>query len=495
MAARPAPRLGVRLLALSLLQLPGLHSAPFDVIGPPGRILAMVGEAAELPCRLSSNESAARMELRWFREPLSPAVLAHPAGLAQDAEQMAAYRGRAELVRDDIARGRVALRLRPVRASDAGEYRCAFRQGGRYAEARASLAVAALGSTPYIRMGVQESGATWLECTSVGWYPEPRVEWRTPQGEMFPSASESRSPDAQGLFKVVATVVITDSSMESVSCHIWNPLLSREKEAEISMAVPVFPRPTPWIVAVAVIVVVLGILIIGSVFFTWRLYQDRSRQRKGEFSSAEKLLEELKWKKSTLHAVDVTLDPDTAHPHLFLYEGSKAVRLEDSRQKLPEKLERFDSWPCVLGREAFSSGRHYWEVEVGDRTDWAIGVCREDVPKKGFDPMTPENGFWAVELYGNGYWALTRLRTPLPLAGPPRRVGVFLDYESGDISFYNTTDGSHIYTFPKGVTVVADAKDPSREIPLSPVGEDAVPGDTDALHSKLIPAQPSPGAP
>lgn len=55
---------------------------------------------------------------------------------------------------------------------------------------------------------------------------------------------------------------------------------------QMFVSVPVFPRPTPWIVAVAVIMVVLGILIIGSVFFTWRLYQDRSRQRKGEFSSA-----------------------------------------------------------------------------------------------------------------------------------------------------------------------------------------------------------------
>lgn len=138
---RDGPR-GPRRVPTPRPTLPPVPAAPFDVIGPPGRILAMVGEAAELPCRLSSNESAARMELRWFREPLSPAVLAHPAGLVQDAEQMAAYRGRAELVRDDIARGRVALRLRPVRASDAGEYRCAFRQGGRYAEARASLAVA-----------------------------------------------------------------------------------------------------------------------------------------------------------------------------------------------------------------------------------------------------------------------------------------------------------------------------------------------------------------
>lgn len=219
----------------------------------------------------------------------------------------------------------------------------------------------------------------------------------------------------------------------------------------------------------------------------------------------------------------MTLDPDTAHPHLFLYEDSKSVRLEDSRQILPDKPERFDSWPCVLGRETFTSGRHYWEVEVGDRTDWAIGVCREDVVKKGFDPMTPDNGFWAVELYGNGYWALTPLRTPLRLAGPPRRVGVFLDYESGDISFYNMTDGSLIYSFPsmsfsgplrpffclwscgkkplticptasgpEKITVIANVQD---SIPLSPLGEGSASGHRDALHSKLTPFSPSQAAP
>lgn len=85
-------------------------------------------------------------------------------------------------------------------------------------------------------MGVQESGATLLECTSAGWYPEPQVQWRTPQGETFASASESSSPDTQGLFTVAASVVIRDSSVDSVSCHIRNPLLGREKEAGISVA-------------------------------------------------------------------------------------------------------------------------------------------------------------------------------------------------------------------------------------------------------------------
>ncbi|KAF6292492.1 butyrophilin subfamily 1 member A1 [Rhinolophus ferrumequinum] len=524
MAVCPEPCLPACVLTLLLLQLPGLDSAHLDVIGPPEPILAVVGEAAELPCHLSPTASAAHMELRWFREKLSPAVLVHRDGRTQDAEQMPGYRGRVTLAQDDIAQGRVALRIRGVQASDDGEYRCLFRHNDSYGEASVRLKVAALGSDPHVHIDVQESGETRLQCTSVGWYPEPQVQWRAPGGETFPSVSESRNLDDKGLFAVAASVVIRDTSVKNVSCCIQNTLLSQEKAVEVSIPAPIFPKLTPWMVVVAVILMVLGILTIGSIFFIWRLYKERSSYRKSEFSSTEKLLEQLNWKKATLHAVDVTLDPDTAHPHLFLYEDFKSVRLEDSRQKLPEKPERFDSWPCVLGREAFTSGAHYWEVEVGDRTDWAVGVCREDVVKKGFDPMTPENGFWAVELYGNGYWALTPLRTPLPLAGPPRRVGIFLDYESGDISFYNMTDGSHVYTFPsasfsgplrpffclwscgkkplticritdglEGVTVASDVKDPSKEIPLSPLGEDAASGDT--LHSKLIPTQPSQGPP
>ncbi|XP_076999981.1 butyrophilin subfamily 1 member A1 [Tamandua tetradactyla] len=513
------------LLTIILLQLPQLHSAHFDVIGPPEPIVARVGEDAELPCHLSPNVSAEHMELRWFRNKVSQAVLVHRDGRQQEAEQMLEYRGRTALVARDLAVGRVAVRIRGVRPSDDGEYRCFFKDDQSYEESTVRLKVAALGSDPHIHMEVQENGEIRLECTSVGWYPEPQVLWRTPEGEKFPSTSESKNPNEEGLFTVAASMIIRDISLENVSCCIQNLLLGQEKEVGISIPAPFFPNLTPWMVAVAVILMFLGLLSIGSIFFTWRLYKERSRERKDEFSSKERLLEELEWKKATLHAADVTLDPDTAHPHLFLYEDSKSVRLEDSRQKLPENPERFDSWPCVLGREAFTSGKHYWEVEVGDRTDWAIGVCRENVMKKGFDPMTPENGFWAVELYGNGYWALTPLRTPLPLEGAPRRVGIFLDCESGDISFYNMTVGSHIYTFPKisfsgplrpffclwssgkkplticpiaggpeGVTVVVDAQDLSKDIPLSPMREDSASADSDTAHSKLIPTQPSQGA-
>lgn len=77
---------------------------------------------------------------------------------------------------------------------------------------------------------------------------------------------------------------------------------------------------------------------------------------------------------AALSAGDVTLDPDTANPELVLSEDKRSVRRGDLRQALPDSPERFDPGPCVLGREPLTSGRHYWEVEVGERASWALGV-------------------------------------------------------------------------------------------------------------------------
>lgn len=85
-------------------------------------------------------------------------------------------------------------------------------------------------------MEVQENGEIRLECTSVGWYPEPQVQWRTPAGEKFLSTFESRSPDQEGLFTVAASVIIRDTSPENVSRCIHNLLLGQQKEVGISIS-------------------------------------------------------------------------------------------------------------------------------------------------------------------------------------------------------------------------------------------------------------------
>ncbi|XP_030399607.1 E3 ubiquitin-protein ligase TRIM39-like isoform X1 [Gopherus evgoodei] len=145
--------------------------------------------------------------------------------------------------------------------------------------------------------------------------------------------------------------------------------------------------------------------------------------------------------------VDVTLDPDTANPELVLSEDRKCVTYGDKRQDLPNNPERFDPCACVLGAEGFAGGRRYWEVEVGDKPEWALGVCRESVSRKGDVTLSPEDGFWAVWLRDGGYEAGTPIPTPLPVSVRPSQVGIFLDYEAGEVSFYNVTDRSHLFTF------------------------------------------------
>ncbi|XP_067399181.1 E3 ubiquitin-protein ligase TRIM39-like, partial [Emydura macquarii macquarii] len=149
----------------------------------------------------------------------------------------------------------------------------------------------------------------------------------------------------------------------------------------------------------------------------------------------------------TLSPVDVTLDPDTAHPKLVLSEDRKRVSCGDKGQHLPDNPERFYPCPCVLGAEGFLGGRRYWEVEVGVKTSWTLGVCRESVSRKGTVSCTPGNGHWALWLRDGRYEALTSPSTILPVSVRPSRVGIFLDYEAGEVSFYNVTDRSQLFTF------------------------------------------------
>ncbi|XP_025051073.1 zinc finger protein RFP-like isoform X3 [Alligator sinensis] len=159
------------------------------------------------------------------------------------------------------------------------------------------------------------------------------------------------------------------------------------------------------------------------------------------------LAEEKEFRRARGHAVDVTFDPDTANAYLVLSEDRKCARDTDTQQDLPDNPERYDTDAEVLGSEGFTGGRHYWEVEVGDKSAWALGVCRESVDRKGGAILAPKEGYWTLWLQDGKYEALTSPSTPVPLRVQPTRMGVFLDYDSGKVSFYNVTDRSHLFTF------------------------------------------------
>ncbi|XP_047461370.1 E3 ubiquitin-protein ligase TRIM35-like [Mugil cephalus] len=146
--------------------------------------------------------------------------------------------------------------------------------------------------------------------------------------------------------------------------------------------------------------------------------------------------------------VDVKLDPATAHQSLVLSDDGKKVRDGTKKPKVPDTPERFDLFGSVLGCNSLTSGKSYWEVEVSNKTGWDLGVARGNTNRKGKLTLNPENGYWVtVHFEDKKYAALTAPPVQLSLKEKPQKVGVFVDYEEGLVSFYNVTTQSHIYSF------------------------------------------------
>lgn len=149
--------------------------------------------------------------------------------------------------------------------------------------------------------------------------------------------------------------------------------------------------------------------------------------------------------------MDITLDPNTAGPWVIISEDGKQVKKLPRARKVPNNPERFTEDVCVLAKQGFTSGRHYWEVEVGGKTDWNVGVATMSVNRKEFIFITPDKGFFTIGLTGgNEYSANTKPAVPLIISDPLQIVGVFLDNDVGHVSFFNVEAKTHLFTFRVG---------------------------------------------
>ncbi len=139
------------------------------------------------------------------------------------------------------------------------------------------------------------------------------------------------------------------------------------------------------------------------------------------------------------------LDADTAHPRLIVSDDGKQVR-SGNTERVDGGKDRFDKNLGVLGKEGFSSGCFYFEVQVKGQTEWDLGVTRASA-NRGAICLSPENGYWIVGLRDETYLACDSPDYSLSLSVDPQRVGVFVNYEKGLVSFYDVKSSAHIYTY------------------------------------------------
>nr|XP_006997457.1 butyrophilin subfamily 3 member A2-like [Peromyscus maniculatus bairdii] len=451
----------------------------FLVFGPSEPIVAAPGGEAILPCSLFPVMSVENMEeLRWFRSRFSEAVFVYRDQEEKKEEQLAEYSGRTWLVKDQFHQGKAAVRIRNVQVSDSGIYVCFFKRGLFYEEAILELRVAVMGSVPEVHIKGPEDGGVCVVCMTSGWHPKPQVQWRDSRGERLPASSENHIEDDEGLFSMKTTLVVRDSSLGNVTCSTFNPILGQEKAMAMFIPEPFFPQASPWMPAFAVSVTMMGLLVLGSCCLFRREHSSKlqlrqewenlrreqepfQKKKEAALKTTSTLQEELDrrkaayraawrkaqlyadWRKEHFQAWSVTLDPDSAHANLAISQDRMSVTKKDTDMHL-------DGPFSVLGTEGISSGRHYWEVKIknGYSSKWTLGVWREDVEKQGWYSECPKRGFWTVGRTSSGYWAyIDSGRASLSLRQVPQSVGVFVDYSEGDISFYNMSDMSHIFSF------------------------------------------------
>ena len=141
------------------------------------------------------------------------------------------------------------------------------------------------------------------------------------------------------------------------------------------------------------------------------------------------------------------LDIRTSHPWLNVSSDRLKVReAAVSSTDVPNYSQQSAQTPCVLGDIVITEGRHYWEVEVSPKGSWRIGVVSKTAPMNLKSTMTPRSGYWTL-WRGASLWACTERSTKLRRAAPPRVIGVFVDSEEGQVSFYDAERRVHIYTF------------------------------------------------
>ncbi|CAL8406761.1 unnamed protein product [Arctogadus glacialis] len=159
-----------------------------------------------------------------------------------------------------------------------------------------------------------------------------------------------------------------------------------------------------------------------------------------------KKLRDAELKRVQQYEVDVTLDPDTAHPRLNLSEDGKQVHHGGVAKKLTDNPKRFTKYVNVLTRQNFSSGTFYFEVQVKDKTAWRLGVARESIDRIGLIIVTPKTGYWTLYYDEDGMVFNGNTAFRLPLRAELQKVGVFVDYDEGLVSFYDVEARVHIYS-------------------------------------------------
>ncbi|MEE6523227.1 hypothetical protein FKM82_022024 [Ascaphus truei] len=168
------------------------------------------------------------------------------------------------------------------------------------------------------------------------------------------------------------------------------------------------------------------------------------------FQRLAKIVTDLKAKNGfyVQEASGILLDVNTAANDVCVSGDLKTASWSGRNQLRPNTPERFWSYQ-VLSTRSFSSGQHYWEVEISESGIRGVGISYPSIVRKQRQSRIGRNKkSWCLYMWDNDYSVIhDTIRTRIYPESPVQRLGIYLDYEAGRLSFYQLCDPiRHLHT-------------------------------------------------
>uniref|UniRef100_A0A8C7DZH8 Uncharacterized protein n=1 Tax=Oncorhynchus kisutch TaxID=8019 RepID=A0A8C7DZH8_ONCKI len=392
----------------------GIFPSSSQLVVPPDPVVTSAGHDVILPCHLSPQTSAVNMDIRWFKEGefASPLYL-YDGGKVTEGK---GYDGRVSMFTQELEKGNISLLLNNVMASERGIYKCHASYMDWIQELPVVLQVKQQGSVPRISMRKHHRVFIQLSCSSENWYPEPDMLWTDSSGKEITSAETERPNQKEGgvLYSITSHMRIGMDKLEGITCIILYCFFNNHVNS--------LWNKYNILKYTNVIGFIFCVNCIGILF---------NIEKKNN---------------AKIFSVDVTFDPDTAHLRLSLFDDNKSLKFGELKEKKDCTKIRFNQNTCVLGKEGYDKGTHYWEVDLGKKSQWSVGIAQE-TEKRDNIQMYPHTGFWSIFYKDGELKTVEPSSTFLPIELTPEKLGVFMDYEGGQITFFNVEKKCHIHSF------------------------------------------------